>query len=64
MVKRVYNINMEKARMTKVLSTLSQIKNCIPCIIRQKPIDLYTFEVIIIADKKYLSFIEKMMKKY
>ena len=64
MVKKVYNINMEKTKMTKVLSTLSQIKNCIPCMIKQKPIDLYTFEVIIVADKKYSSFIEKMMKKY
>lgn len=64
MVKRVYNINMEKARMTKVLGTLSQIKAAIPCIIRQKPIDLYTYEVIIIIDKKYEKFIEKMMKKY
>lgn len=64
MIKKVYNINMEKVKMTRVLATLSQIKAAIPCMIRQKPIDLYTYEVIIIVDKRNEEFVEKMMKKY
>ena len=64
MIKKVYHINMENTKMTKVLSTLSQIKAAIPCIIRKKPIDLYTYEVIIIVDKRNEKFIEKIMKKY